>query len=169
MVVRKMTPEERAAWLGNGRVLFGMKRPDFFPTNSQPSVPASPEDPKPLDLQNLPFDPAEVAMLEGGLLPGTSATANREGQARVAVSGSPPGATFDWRSEAAKPGVKLFDVEGIPVLDLPATESSGARFVYARSGGAFETSRAIRSGAEVSLEEFEALLASSKARPGSKS
>jgi hypothetical protein len=30
--------------------------------------PAQPDQSPPLDLQNLPFDPAEVAMLEGGLL-----------------------------------------------------------------------------------------------------
>ena len=33
-----------------------------------PKASASAEQGPPLDLQNLPFDPAEVAMLEGGLL-----------------------------------------------------------------------------------------------------
>ena len=62
--------------------------------------------------------------------------------------------TFDWKAEAANLGVKLGDVEGLPVMMLPDKS-----FVYAIDGGPFSGGRALMSGAAVSREEFEALMA----------
>ncbi|MBL8312301.1 MAG: hypothetical protein JNK55_01015 [Rubrivivax sp.] len=68
--------------------------------------------------------------------------------------------TFDWKAEAAKPGVSLMDVEGVPVLRL-----SDARYVYAIDGGSFSGGRAMMSGATVSRGEFEALMAYWESHP----
>ncbi len=63
---KMLTPAEVEEWLGGGLVLFAPKPSSSSPQNS--TAPAEADKPAtseaPLDLQNLPFDPARVAQEE---------------------------------------------------------------------------------------------------------